>query len=268
MKDRSTFGPPRNAVGAFVWAVLQLPRAVVWTVRECELRGLVFAPALLTFGLGALGCAVAVVAAGPLQALVMEHSTGLFGGVAWVAARVLITVVLVVGALLGAWQLQGGLAAASLERMALHVQRDVLGDAPAPATDAKAVVKRAVLGVFPTVRRLVLWALTALAGLTLVLVPVVGPVLVVVAQTAIGALFLAHGAITDNRDRLGLPRRLLLREPALLLGYALACAPLMLFPPALLFLSGPVTVGGALVALGAHRRRLEAGSAHAAAAAP
>lgn len=255
--SRAQFGPPRNPFGAFGWAVLQLPRAVLWQVRERELRGLMFAPALLTFGLGSLGCLVAVVAAGPLQALVMEHSSGLLGGLAWLAARVLITVVLVVGALLVAWHLQGALAAASLERMALYVQREVLGDAPAPATDAKAVVKRAVLGVFPSVRRLVLWALTSLAGLLLVLVPVAGPVLVVVTQTAIGALFLAHGAITDNRDRLGLPRRLLLREPALLLGYALACAPLILFPPALLFLSGPVTVGGAMVALGAHRRRLE-----------
>lgn len=252
---RAAFGPPRNALGAFGWATLQLPRAVLWQVRERELRRLMFVPALLTFGLGSLGCVIAVLAAGPLQALVMEQSPGFLGGAAWLGVRVLLTVVLVVGALLAAWHLQGALAAASLERMALHVQREVLGDAPPPVTDAGAVVKRAVLGLFPSTRRLVLWGLTSAAGLTLVLVPVAGPVLVVVTQTAIGALFLAHGAIADNRDRLGLPRRLLLREPALLLGYALACAPLLLFPPALLFLSGPVSVGGALVALGAHRRR-------------
>lgn len=252
--SRPSFGPPRNPAGALLWAALQLPRAVVWQLRERELRRLMFAPAVLAFGLGSLACVGAVLAGGPLQALLMEHGSGLLGDLAYGVARVVITLVLLVGALLAAWQLQGALLSASLERMALHVQREVLGDAPAPETNAVAVAKRAVLGLVPSARRLTLWALTALAGLTLVLVPVVGGVLVVVAQTAIGALFLAHGAIADNRARLGLPRRLLLKEPALLMGYALGCAPLLLVPPVLLVFSGPVAIGGAMVALGAHVR--------------
>jgi len=198
--------------------------------------------------------------AAPLQELMLDRAPGALGGVTWLVTRVVLTVVLVIGAMLTTWQLQGAFAAASLERMALHVQKVVLGSAPAPAIGTSAIVKRAVLGVFPSVRRLVVWALTSVAAVTFVLMPVVGAVLVVVAQTAIGALFLAHGAIADNRDRLRLPRRLLLREPALLLGYALACVPLVLFPPALLFASGPVSVGGSLVALGAHRRRSFAGA--------
>lgn len=256
MSGRATFGPPRNAFGAFGWAVLQLPRAFLWQVRERELRGLAFVPALLTFGLGSIGCLVAVLSAGPLQELLFDQAPGLFGAATWLAIRVGLTTLLIVGALLTAWQLQGAIASAALERMALHVQRVVLGDAPAPSIGSAAVVKRAVAGLFPSVRRLVIWALSSVAAMTLILVPVVGAVLVVVAQTAIGALFLAHGAIADNRDRLGLPRRLLLKEPALLLGYALACVPLVMFPPALLFVAGPVSVGGAMVAVGAHRRNL------------
>ncbi len=255
MSGRAEFGPPRNPFGAFAWALVQLPRAGVWLVRERELRGLAFMPALVTFGVGFLLSVIAVMSAAPLQELLLDRAPGALGGVTWLVTRVVLTVVLVIGALLTSWQLQGAFAAAGLERMALHVQKVVDGAAPAASIGTSAIVKRAVLGVFPSVRRLVLWALTSFAALTLVLVPVVGPVLVVVAQTAIGALFLAHGAIADNRDRLGLPRRLLLREPALLLGYALACVPLVLFPPVLLFVSGPVGIGGTLVALGAARRR-------------
>jgi uncharacterized protein involved in cysteine biosynthesis len=255
VSGRAEFGPPRNPVGAFAWAVVQLPRALVWLVREPELRALAFMPALVTFGLGFLLSVVAVMSAGPIQELLLDRAPGAFGGVTWLVTRVVLTAVLVIGALLMSWHLQGAFTAAALERMALHVQIVVEGSAPEPAIGAAAVVKRAVLGLFPSVRRMVLWGLSSLAALTLVLVPVVGAVLVVVTQTAIGALFLAHGAIADNRDRLGLPRRLLLREPALLLGYALACAPLILFPPALLLASGPVGVGGSMVALGASRRR-------------
>lgn len=255
MSGRAEFGPPRNPFGAFAWALVQLPRAVVWLVRERELRGLAFMPALVTFGVGFTLSVVAVMSAAPLQELLLDRAPGTLGGVTWLVARVVLTVVLVIGALLASWQLQGAFAAAGLERMALHVQKVVSGSAPPASMGTSAIVKRAVLGVFPSVRRLVLWALTSFAALTLVLVPVVGPVLVVVVQTGIGALFLAHGAIADNRDRLGLPRRLLLREPALLLGYALACVPLVLFPPVLLFVSGPVGIGGTLVALGAARRR-------------
>lgn len=254
MSGRATFGPPRNAFGAFGWATLQLPRALLWQVRERELRGLAFVPALLTFGLGATGCVLALLSAGPLQELLFDRAPGLFGAATWLAIRIGLTTLLLVGALLTAWQLQGAIASAALERMALHVQRVVLGDAPAPAIDARAVVKRAVVGLFPSVRRLTLWALSSIAAMTLILVPVVGAALVVIVQTALGALFLAHGAITDNRDRLGLPRRLLLKEPALLLGYALACVPLVLFPPALLFVAGPVSIGGAMVAVGQTRR--------------
>lgn len=259
MSGRAEFGPPRNPFGAFAWALVQLPRALVWMIRERELRSLALMPGLLTLGIGFLLAVIAVMSAGPIQELLLDRAPGALGGVTWLATRVVLTVVLVIGALLTSWQLQSGFASASLERMALHVQKAIIGSAPEPTIGTSAIVKRAVLGVFPSVRRLVVWALTSLSALTLVLVPVVGPVLVVVAQTGIGATFLAHGAIADNRDRLGLPRRLLLREPALLLGYALACVPLVLFPPVLLFASGPVSVGGSMVALGAHRRRSREG---------
>ena len=101
-----------------------------------------------------------------LQELIFDRAPGLFGAATWLAIRVGLSAVLVVGALLTAWQLQGAIASAALERMALHVQRVVLGDAPAPAIDAPAVVKRAVVGLFPSVRRLTLWALSSLAAMT------------------------------------------------------------------------------------------------------
>jgi hypothetical protein len=110
------------------------------------------------------------------------------------------------------------------------------------------------------VRRLFAWALSSAAAYLLVLVPGAGPVLVVVAQTAIAALFLAHGTIVENRARLGLPRMLLVREPALVMGLALALSPLVLFPPLMVVTGGPVAIAGALVALGAARRRAGAGS--------
>lgn len=254
MSGRERFGPPQNPFGAFGWAVLQLPRALLWTVREKDLRHLVFIPALITTGVTLLLCGLALLLVRPLEHALVELPDGVLGSLAGFGLTVVLGAALLFAAILAGWQLSGPIAASSLERMALYVQREVTGDAPAPSIGGVAVVTRAVRGIFPSARRLVIWALTSIASLSLVLVPGVGPVLVLIAETAIGAIFLSHGAIADNRDRLGLPRRLLLREPALLLGYALACTPLVLFPLAMLFASGPVAVGGALVALGAHRR--------------
>jgi len=248
-RGRATFGPPRNAFGAFGWAVVQLPRALWWQVRERELRALTLAPVLWTLIAGVTGLVGAVIAAGPLSAALIAEP-------AWLqlTLRVVLTFVLALLAVLLTWQLQGALAAPSLERMALFVQREVTGDAPPPESGALLAMKKALTGFFPSVRRLFAWALTAALGLTLVLVPVVGPVLVIVAQTAVAALFLAHGAIVQNRARLGLPRRFVLAEPALVLGLAVSCVPLVLVPPLLLFVGSTVHVAGALVSLGWQRR--------------
>lgn len=252
---REDFGPPGNAVGAFFWAALQLPRALVWQVRERELRAQALRPLMVTFFVGLALAVGAVFAAGPLEALLLHRGEGLGASVRWVAVRVGLTAVLLVLAVLLTWHLQAAIASAWLERMTLYVQREVNGDAPEPTVGTLEVAKRAARGVFPRLRGLVAWALAALASAGLLLVPVAGPVLVVAAQAAIGATFLAHAVVTDNRARLGLPKRLLLREPALLLGLALALAPLTVVPPLLFVLSGPVAIAGAMVALGAQRRR-------------
>jgi uncharacterized protein involved in cysteine biosynthesis len=180
----------------------------------------------------------------------IELPSGVLGTLASVGLRGVIAGFLLLSSCLVGWQLSGPLAARSHERMSLFVQRTVTGTSPGATLTGGELVKRAIRGFFPSVRRLTIWALSSLASLTLVLVPAIAPLLVLIAQTAISAFFLAHAAIADNRDRLGLPSRLLLREPALLGGYAL-------FPPAMLFVSGPIAVGGALVAVGAHRRRVE-----------
>lgn len=255
MSWRASFGPPRNPLGAFGWAVLQLPRALLWTVREQELRRHLVLPWVVTLAITLGLCGLSLSLVGPIERALVDAPSGVTETLAFVGLGAAITAVLVVGSVLIGWQLAGPIAASSFERMALFVQKAVTGTSPEPSLTSSAVVVRAVRGVFPSVRRLIVWVLTSLAALTLVLVPVVGPLLVVVAQTLVSAFFLAHGAIADNRDRLGLPRRLLLREPALLSGYALACVPFVLVPPALLFFGGPVAVGGALVALGAHGRR-------------
>jgi uncharacterized protein involved in cysteine biosynthesis len=258
LMPRPAFGPPRNALGAFAWAVLQLPRAVWWTARESRLRSLLVAPALLAAVLTLLFCVAAVLGAGPLEALLFDRPEGVVGTATWLGLRVALTGCLLIAAVFTGWHLSAALTSASLERMALYVQREVQGDAPPPVTGAPQVLQKAVRNLFPRTRQLLVWALSTAAAMGLVLVPVVGPVLMLVAQTLINALFLAHGAITDNRERLGLPRRLLLREPALLLGYGLACVPVVLIPGVAAFAAAPVTVGGALVALGAHRRATEA----------
>lgn len=246
--SRADFGPPRNPVGAFGWAALQLPRAVLWQWRERELRTLTFVPALVTLAFGLAAVVAAVLGAGPLTGVLVAH------GALAVLTRVVLTVVLLLAAALLTWQLQSALAAPALERMALYVQREVTGEAPVPTEALSTVLRKAVTGFFPSLRRIVAWALGALAGLTLVLVPVVGPVLVVVVQVALAAVFLAHQTITENRARLGLPRRLVLREPALVLGLAVACVPIFLVPGLMLFANGPVSIAGALVALGTRRR--------------
>lgn len=252
---REHFGPPRNAAGAFAWAALQLPRALVWQVRERELRQHALAPLLVTLFVGLALVTGAVFAAGPLEAALLHRGEGLGASVTWLAVRVALTAVLVMLAVLVTWHAQSAIASAWLERMTLYVQREVTGDAPAPATGTLEVAKRAARGVFPRVKGLVAWALSAAASAALILVPVAGPVLVVAAQALIGAGFLAHAVVTDNRERLGLPKRLVLREPALWLGLTVALAPLTLVPPLLLVLSGPVAIAGAMVALGAQRRR-------------
>lgn len=254
MSGRASFGPPRNPVGAFGWAALQLPRAFLWTLREKELRHLLVVPAMITSGVTILLCAGALALVHPLEAALVELPSGVLGALASIGLSVILGAMLLLAAIFTGWQLSGPIAASAFEKMALFVQREVTGEAPEPTIGGTAVVKRALRGLFPSTRRLIIWALSSIASLSLVLVPGVGPLLVVIAETAIGAIFLSHGAIADNRDRLGLPRRLLLREPALLLGYALACAPLVLLPFSMLVAAGPVAVGGALVALGAHRR--------------
>lgn len=252
---RETFGPPRPALGAFAWAVVQLPRALWWQLRERELRALTVAPAVWTVVVGLVAAISAVLGAGPLTDLFVPAA-------AWwhLIARALLTFVLLVAAALGTWQLQSAIAAPSLERMTLFVQRAVLGGAPPAPNGLTSALRKAISGALPNARRLSAWVLSAALAATLVLVPVVGPLLVLPAQAVVAAVFLAHGAITDNRERLGLPRRLLLREPALVLGLAVACVPLMLFPPLLLFAGGTVQIAGALVALGCHRRFISAGS--------
>lgn len=251
---RSRFGPPDNALGAFAWAALQLPRAVLWQVRERELRRHALAPLVVTFLVGLGLVAAAVLGAGPLEALLLRRGEGLGASLAWVAGRVVLTAGLVALAVLLTWHLQSAIASAWLERMALYVQREVTGAAPAPAVGALAVAWQAARGVLPRVKALVAWALAAGVSGALVLVPVAGPVLAVAGQALVGATFLAHAVVTDNRARLGLPRWLLVRQPALLSGLALALAPLTLVPPLLFVASGPVAIAGALVALGAQRR--------------
>lgn len=251
---RARFGPPRFGVAAFFWAILQFPRALVWQLRESQLRELAVLPNVVTLVVGAALTGAAGFGAGPLLEQLMTRGEGLLASAAWVTARIVLTLVLVAAAAVLTWHVQGFIAEAYLERMALYVQQVVEGAAPEPEKGALQVLRAAALGVFPRVKRLVAWALSAAAAATLVLVPTVGPVLVVVGQTAIAALFMAHGTIAENRARLGLPRRLLLREPALVLGLAVALSPLILLPPLLLFTGGPVAIAGALVALGAKRR--------------
>lgn len=251
---RERFGPPRSSIGAFFWAALQLPRALAWQLREKELRAHALAPLLVTFFVGAALIVAAIVGAGPLEAALLTRGEGVGATLGWVAARVALTVVLIVVALGATWQLHGAIASAWLERMALFVQLQISGEAPPATVGALEVVRRAALGVFPRVKGLVAWLLSTIAAVTLILVPGFGPVLVIAAQAALAAGFLAHSTITENRARLGLPRRLLLREPALLLGLALALVPLVLVPPLLLVAGGPISIAGALVALGMQRR--------------
>jgi uncharacterized protein involved in cysteine biosynthesis len=254
---REKFGPPRQPVGAFFWAMLQLPRAAWWQVREKELRVLALMPALLTLAVGLVLTAGAIIAVEPILTWWSDRSPGFLGDVTWIAERVVLTVVLLIGAAFVTWQLQGAIASGPLERMMLHVQRVVNGEAPPPKVGPLEVVKRAARGLFPRTARVVAWVLCTIVALTLIAVPVVGPVLVVAVQTAIGALFLAHGAIADNRERLGLPRKLLLKEPAIVLGLAVAFVPLVLFPPVMVLSGGPVAIAGALAALGTQRREAE-----------
>jgi uncharacterized protein involved in cysteine biosynthesis len=242
-----------------LWAALQLPRALLWQLREPRLRALAVFPAVVAFGIGMTLSVLAVISEEPLHHLLATRTPGAVGNAAWFAERLVLTLVMLIGVIFATWQLQSAVAGAALERMALYVQREINGAAPDAKLGTLEVVKRAALGFIPRVGRVISWLLSTIAALTLVLVPVIGPVLVLVVQTIIGACFLAHSVITDNRERLGLPRRLLLEEPALVLGLATALAPLLLVPPLMLVAGGPVAIAGALVAVGTQRRRASSG---------
>lgn len=256
---RPAFGPPKQPVAAFLWAAVQLPRALLWQLREPRLRALAVFPAVVAFGIGMTLSVLAVISEEPLHHLLATRTPGAVGNAAWFAERLVLTLVMLIGVIFATWQLQSAVAGAALERMALYVQREINGVAPDAKVGTLEVVKRAALGFIPRVGRIISWLLSTIAALTLVLVPVIGPVLVLVVQTIIGACFLAHSVITDNRERLGLPRRLLLKEPALVLGLATALAPLLLVPPLMLVAGGPVAIAGALVAVGTQRRRASSG---------
>jgi uncharacterized protein involved in cysteine biosynthesis len=247
------FGPPRNPFGRFAWAVVQVPRAFWWQLRDGALRKLFLLPTVLTVLVGSALMVGAAIASGAVVGHFEHAGNATIAAVSMTLEFLLVFAISAAAALFITWHAQSAIAAPAFERMTLHVQRVIEGDAPAPSVGALEVMRRALRGLLPRLRSLIAWALTAAAGATLIFVPVVGPVLAVGAQAVIAALFLSHGTITDNRTRLGLPRRLLLVEPALVLGLALGLLPLVLVPPLLFFCGGPVAIAGALVALGSRR---------------
>ena len=52
MAGRESFGPPKFGLAAFFWALLQFPRALLWQLREKELRSLAVLPNLVTLLFG------------------------------------------------------------------------------------------------------------------------------------------------------------------------------------------------------------------------
>ena len=241
---------PTNPLARFFWAIVQVPRAFVWVVRFPELRSLVVLPLVVTIALGAALLVGAWFAASPLLSLVMRHQPGALHEIAWGGALVVTHLLLAVSAVVIALQLQNGVSSAYHERASLFVQRRVTGNAPAPASGALGVLLRAVK-ILPSVRTVLLWALTALCAATLILIPVAGPVLVIGSQVVLAAGFLAHGAVTACRDRLGLQRWLYFREPALLMGLTVGVLPFVLFPPLALVGAVGLSVCGTHVALAA-----------------
>lgn len=244
------FAAPRNPVVAFLWAVVQVPRAFFWVLRFGELRALLLLPLVVSLAVGAGLLTLSFVAARPLLSLVFDHHAGF----AWGVSLVLTHLVLAASAVVVTLQLQGGIASAYHERASLFVQRQLTGDAPPPSTGALGVLARA-LKVLPGLRTIALWALTFACSATLIFVPVAGPVLVVVSQVALAAGFLAHGSVIAARERLALPRWLYVREPALLLGLTLGVVPFILVPPLALLGAIALSVCGTTVALGIHERR-------------
>jgi len=251
------FGLPRFGLFAFFWAMVQPLRAVWWQLRFQELRALSVIPVVLTLTIGTAMQVFSFMAAAPLQELLMKHGEGLLGSAAWVSSRVLVHVVLAFAAVVVTFRLLSAIGGATLERMSLFVQRRVTGTAPEPAIGVGQVVLNVVRGLLPTLRSLVLWGLTSLAAATVVLIPVAGPVLVLPVQALLAAGFLAHGAVIDSRDRLGLPRLLSLREPAALLGLTVGFLPFVLLPPLLIVGGGAIAIAGAFVAVGLAERRRE-----------
>ncbi|MDP1827481.1 MAG: hypothetical protein Q8L48_29695 [Archangium sp.] len=244
------FAAPRNPVVAFFWAVVQVPRSFWWVIRFGELRALLVLPLVVSLVVGAGLLTVSFFAARPVLSLVLDHHSG----VAWGVSLVLTHLVLAASAVVVTLQLQGGIASAYHERASLFVQRKLVGDAPPPSTGPLGVLVRAVK-VLPGIRTIALWVLTFACSAALIFVPVAGPVLVVVSQIALAAGFLAHGSVIAARERLGLPRWLYLREPALLLGLTLGVVPFILFPPLALFGAIALSVCGTTVALGIQARR-------------
>lgn len=249
---------PKNPFARFAWALVQLPRAFWWQISDGELRRLLLLPTILTVVIGIALIIGAAVLSGTIIAWTHSQEGAHVAAVAVTFEYLLLFAVLSLAAIFLTWHAQSAFAAPAFERMTLHVQRKLDGDAPEPNIGALEVMRRALRALFPRVRSLILWALTAAAGATLVFVPVIGAPLAIGVQALIAALFLAHGTITDNRTRLGLPRRFLLKEPALMLGLSVGLVPLVLVPPILLFSGGPIAIGGAFVALGARAEKSEA----------
>lgn len=217
-----------------------------------ELRSLALRPTGLTLGAGLALLISSFMLAAPLQHALMDPAAPKLLGF---AARVAIHAVLAFTAVLATLRLQAVFTGIYLERMSLAVQRKVTGTAPEPAVGAKGALSLAVRSLVPSLKALVLWALTALLACAVVLIPVVGAVLVVPLQVALAAGFMAHGAVADSRGRLGLPRWLYLRELACLSGLTVGFVPFVLFPPLMLVGGGSITIAGTLVALGVKSRR-------------
>jgi hypothetical protein len=229
---------------SFFWALLQPLRAVWWQLKYAELRALALKCALVTVAAVTALLGAAFFAAGPLQRLVFGST-----GVVAAAEQVVIYLLLSLVALFAALQLQGPITSAFCERMSLFVQKQLTGVAPEPELGKRRVLLGAVKSLFPTLRALLLWGLTAAAAALLVLLPPFGPLLVVPVQLMLGAAFLAHAAVAQVRPRLGLPRRLYLKQPGAMLGLAIGFVPFVMFPPFALAGAGAIAISGTFVGL-------------------
>ena len=229
-----------------------VPRAWWWMLRHHTLRRGLWRPLALIPGIFALLSIAALVFGDDVFELVVADPGGRVGHAGYVVAEVIVQLGLVVLALGVAVLSVAPLSALAFDRLSRATEAMLGWPLPPSVLGPKELLKAFALQRIPTIFSLVAYAISAAAALWLVLIPVVGPFVVVAVELLLLAIALLRNGLGDAvARRPDLPGYLhVLRcAPLAVVGLGVALVAITFIPFIGILLVSPISVvaGTALV---------------------